>query len=76
MSEELQEPKLELEDMLGLIQAINTASERGAFRGNELSTVGKYYDRVTAFLEYAQKKQASEQNVPSSEQPEGQGNDS
>lgn len=74
MSDNEEAPKLDLQDLVGLMQAINTASERGAFRTNEYSTVGKYYDRIYEFIEYAEKNQNEEPVVPDSEQSEGQGN--
>ena len=48
MSEPTQE--LSVTDLAVLKNIIDLASERGAFRGSELKTVGEVYDKLTTFL--------------------------
>lgn len=38
-------------DLARIKSLIDLACERGAFRANEMKTVGETYDRLTAFLE-------------------------
>jgi len=43
-------PNLNLGDLVYVLQVFRTCSIRGAFRAEELSTVGSLYDRLQAFL--------------------------
>lgn len=42
--------QLQLSDILIAAQAIQLASQRGAFRAEEFTQVGGVFDRITAFL--------------------------
>lgn len=44
-------PQINLSDMQNVLRIIDVAAERGAFRGNELTTVGGVRDKLAAFLE-------------------------
>lgn len=55
-----------LQDLQLLGQIVDLASQRGAFRGNELSQVGAVYDKLTAFLGYV-----AEQQEANAEEGEG-----
>ena len=46
-----------LQDLQLLGQIVDLASQRGAFRGNELSQVGAVYDKLSAFLGYVAEQQ-------------------
>jgi len=50
--EQLQDTKtnLTLQDIAAMVQVIQVATERGAWKPDELSTVGVLYDRMMAFL--------------------------
>ena len=48
---EAQYPSLGLSDLQTLIQVIKVASDRGAFKAEELSTVGAVYDKLALFVE-------------------------
>ena len=53
---------ISLQDLGLLAQIVDLASQRGAFRGNELTQVGAVYDKLSAFLAYVQEQQqAAEQ---------------
>ena len=55
MSEETQEvqaPEVNIGDFGAILQIIDVASTRGAFKGAELSTVGAIRDRVAAFVDF------------------------
>ena len=55
-----------LQDLQLLGQIVDLASQRGAFRGNELSQVGAVYDKLTAFLSFV-----AEQQEANAEEGEG-----
>jgi hypothetical protein len=42
--------QLQLADLLICAQAIQVASQRGAFRAEEFTQIGGTFDRITAFL--------------------------
>ncbi len=46
----LEKTQLQLSDLLLAAQAIQLASQRGAFRPEEFTAVGGMFDRITAFL--------------------------
>jgi len=46
-----------LNELQLLANIVDLATQRGAFRGNELSQVGAVYDRLTAFLGFVAKQQ-------------------
>jgi hypothetical protein len=55
MSEETQEPQapeVNIGDFGAILQIIDVASTRGAFKGAELSSVGAVRDRVAAFVDF------------------------
>jgi hypothetical protein len=68
MSEQ-QEVGLSVEDLMNALRVINTATERGAFKANELSTVGMVYDKFSTFVRAAQ-EEAKAQQVETEELPE------
>lgn len=43
-------PSLTINDIGFLVQIIETVAQRGAFRADELTSVGAVYDRVKAFI--------------------------
>lgn len=50
---------ISLQDLGLLAQIVDLATQRGAFRGNELSQVGGIYDKLTSFLAVVQENQAA-----------------
>ena len=50
-SEEPAKPSLNLADLVNVIQVISTCSQRGAFKAEELSSIGGLYDRLYSFLD-------------------------
>lgn len=50
-------PELTVNDLNGLKQVIDVASTRGAFRPNEMMTVGTVYNKLEAFLNAVQATQ-------------------
>jgi len=51
-TQELQAPEVNIGDFSAILQIIDVASTRGAFKGAELSTVGAVRDRVAAFVDF------------------------
>lgn len=49
---QVEEPKITIEDIVMVQRIIATASSRGAFRAEEMSSVGRVYDRVSAFVSH------------------------
>jgi hypothetical protein len=48
--------ELNISDLNGLKSVIDVATQRGAFKANELEAVGKLYNRLSVFLESVTKK--------------------
>lgn len=46
-----------LGDLGVLLNVVDLASQRGAFRGAELTQVGAIYDKLNAFLSFVQEQQ-------------------
>lgn len=46
-----QPPELNINDLLALKSIIEVASQRGAFKANELEAVGKTFNKLSTFLE-------------------------
>jgi len=44
-------PGLNIQDLVNVLRVINTCTQRGAFRAEELSGVGGLYDRLNAFVQ-------------------------
>tara|TARA_B100002019_G_C21208038_1_gene567797 strand:- start:234 stop:536 length:303 start_codon:yes stop_codon:yes gene_type:complete len=54
-----------LQDLQLLANIVDLASQRGAFRGNELSQVGAVFDKLSTFLNYVAQQQAEAQDAES-----------
>ncbi len=55
-----QDPSLSLEELGVLLNVVDLAVQRGAFRGNEASQVGAIFDKLSAFLGAVQAAQQPE----------------
>lgn len=51
-------PDLNISDLAAVKSIIDIASQRGAFKANELESVGKIYNKLDKFLEAVAKKEA------------------
>lgn len=59
MSEEATQPEsISLNDLQLCLQIVDLASERGAFKGPELTQVGAVRDKLAVFLEFVAAAQA------------------
>ena len=50
---------LNIQDLSAVVQAIDIAVQRGAYRGPEMSQVGAIYDRVSTFVANVQAQTGS-----------------
>ena len=50
----MENTQLTIADLASIHSIIEDASQRGAFRANELTQVGAVYDKLSAFLQTAQ----------------------
>ena len=64
-----QEINLSIADIAMLKEIVEVASQRGAFKADELTQVGAVYDRVTQWL-----TAVTEQNEPNEESDQGDSN--
>jgi hypothetical protein len=54
-------PDLNISDLNAVKSIIDIATQRGAFRANELEAVGKTYNKLNAFLDHVTKTQQEKQ---------------
>jgi hypothetical protein len=50
MTEQPQAPQLSLNDFSLVVNIIDACTERGAFKGNELATIGQLREKFVAFV--------------------------
>ena len=65
----MENASLTLADMASLKNLIEAATARGAFRANEMSTVGSIYDKLDAFLTATQAQLAQQAEAQQSAEP-------
>lgn len=53
-------PQLGIHDLANVVKIIDVASQRGAFRGDELSSVGSVRDRVATIVKAAMPEETTE----------------
>ena len=65
----MENASLTLADMASLKNLIEAATARGAFRANEMSTVGNIYDKLDAFLTATQAQLAAQAEAQQPAEP-------
>jgi len=55
-------PQLNIGDLFSVIKIIDACSERGAFKGNEMASVGAVRERIAAFAEANQPVEEPQEN--------------
>ena len=55
-------PQLNINDLVSIVKIIDACSERGAFRGNEMASVGAVRERIAAFAEANQPVEDPQEN--------------
>jgi len=58
---------ISLNDLQVLMNIVDLASQRGAFRGNELTQVGTVFDKLNAFLTFVAEQQAAQAEAEAEE---------
>ncbi len=58
------EEELSIDDLMNVLRIINTATERNAFKANELSFVGNVYDKYSRFIRAAQQEADATETKP------------
>jgi len=71
MSEQAQSPELTVQDLNAMKAIIDVASERGAFKPNEMMSVGTIYNKLETFLKAVAEQQAAQQEAEA-EAPAGE----
>jgi len=71
MSEQAQSPELTIQDLNAMKAIIDVASERGAFKPNEMMSVGTIYNKLETFLKAVAEQQAAQQEAEA-EAPAGE----
>ena len=66
MSEQ-QAPDLTIQDLSAMKSIIDVASQRGAFKPNEMTAVGTVYNKLEAFLNAVATTQAASTEKPAAE---------
>ena len=59
-------PQLSIADLQALLNIIDAASSRGAFRANELSNVGRVVDKLSKFLQHISDQQKAQEKAKES----------
>lgn len=73
MSEQEQSPELTIQDLNAMKAIIDVASERGAFKPNEMMSVGTIYNKLETFLKAVAEQQAAQQEqAETAEAPAGE----
>ena len=57
-------PALTVADLRNIRTIIDISSQRGAFRGNELATIGTVFDKLDTFLKAVDAKAQAENPAP------------
>lgn len=61
---------INLSDLGTLLQIVDLATQRGAFRGAELTQVGAVFDKLNTFLSYVQEQQAARDEEEQTDAPQ------
>lgn len=62
-------PNLNIADLVNVLQVFRTCAQRGAFRADEMSSVGGLYDRLQNFLVSTGAVKLTDSDSDTAEQP-------
>ncbi|MEK9804757.1 MAG: hypothetical protein VW551_00490 [Euryarchaeota archaeon] len=71
-AEAQQSPDLTIQDLTAMKSVIDVASQRGAFKPNEMTTVGTLYTKLEAFLNAVAEQQAAAAEAQGEGAPQGE----
>lgn len=66
----MENEQLTLNDMVSLCNIVDAACSRGAFKANEMKSIGEVYDKLSRFIEAA--KVQSQEQAASESQSQGE----
>lgn len=69
---EQEAPDLTIQDLTAMKSIIDVASDRGAFKPNEMTTVGTVYSKLEAFLNAVAEQQAAAAEAQGEPAPQGE----
>ncbi len=67
-NEQKSPPSLNMNDLSSVVRIIDVVSERGAFKGSELESVGSLRNKIEQFLNFNQEKPAETESSESDTQ--------
>jgi hypothetical protein len=70
--EQAQAPDLTVQDLTAMKTIIDVASQRGAFKPNEMTTVGTVYSKLELFLNAVSEQQAAAAEAQGEGAPQGE----
>ena len=59
----MENAQLTITDMMSIRNIIDAACSRGAFKANEMRSIGELYDKLNAFVESVQAQAQAEQSA-------------
>ena len=65
-------PSVNIQDLQVLRSCIQLASSRGAFKAEEMQTVGTAFNRLNAFLQHVESPQPADASVAQEAPPQGE----
>jgi hypothetical protein len=71
-AQEAQAPDLTIQDLSAMKSIIDVASDRGAFKPNEMTTVGTVYSKLEAFLNAVAEQQQAAAEAQGEGAPQGE----
>lgn len=71
--EQQQAPDLTINDLTAMKSIIDVASDRGAFKPNEMTTVGMVYTKLETFLKAVADQQAAQAEAQAQATPQAEG---
>lgn len=60
----MENPSFSVNDLLFVKNLIETINRRGGFQPGELSSVGEFYNRISAFIDYSVNQMQQMQSPP------------
>lgn len=66
-----EQPSLDLKDLAVSLKLLDAAVQRGAFKTNELVTVGENYEKISKFLQYQAKQQQAAKDAAEKGEADG-----
>tara|TARA_Y100000114_G_scaffold100800_1_gene93909 strand:+ start:666 stop:962 length:297 start_codon:yes stop_codon:yes gene_type:complete len=72
--QEVENVALNVQDLDACVKIIDTALQRGAFRGAEMTSIGTVFDRISAFVNQVKAQQEAKKENADQTAPQGEVN--